>query len=243
MRETQLGWEASAPGWIEHQGDGDYTRKVLLDGPMLDLCGQVTGKRILDVGCGEGRFCRMLAQRGAQTVGLDPTSLLIQTAQQHKHPKGEYIRGSGEKLPFESEGFDTVVFYLSLIDIPDFRSAIREANRVLRPGGSLVAGNLASHATTLASSLGWVKDDSGKRLYFQIDNYLDEYGQVVHWKNIRILNWRRPLSAYFDTYLSEGLILKRFLEPAPTPEQVAENPSWNYDRRVPYTNAMLWQKP
>jgi SAM-dependent methyltransferase len=184
----------------------------------------------------------MLAERGAKTVGLDPTSLLIQTARE-KHPDGEYVKGSGEKLPFESESFDMVVFYLTLIDIPDFRSAIKEANRVLRPEGKLVAGNLASHATTSVGNLGWVKDEKGNRLHFAIDNYLDEYGDVVGWKGIKIVNWHRPLSAYFDTYLSEGLILKRFLEPAPTLEQAAENPSWNYDRRVPYTNAMLWQKP
>lgn len=242
MTDIALGWDASAPGWIDHLGDGDYTRKILLDATMLDLCGSVSGARAVDIGCGEGRFCRMLSEQGAITVGLDPTSLLIETAQS-KHVQGRYIKGSGESLPFRTESFDLAVFYLSLIDIPNFRRAIIEACRVLVKGGLLVVGNLASHATTTASSLGWVKDEQGNRLYYSIDNYLDEYGEPVKWKDIHIVNWHRPLSAYFECYLSQGLVLRRFLEPAPTLEQVAINPSWNFDRRVPYTNAMLWQKP
>ena len=52
--------------WIKEVREGrNPTREGLLDQPMLEACGDVDGLKILDSGCGEGRFCRLLAARGA----------------------------------------------------------------------------------------------------------------------------------------------------------------------------------
>jgi 2-polyprenyl-3-methyl-5-hydroxy-6-metoxy-1,4-benzoquinol methylase len=71
------GWDQSADPWIRLMAKGDPNRVFLLDGAMLDLCGAVHGLDVIDVGCGEGRFCRMLAKRGAHMTGIDPTAKLI----------------------------------------------------------------------------------------------------------------------------------------------------------------------
>jgi SAM-dependent methyltransferase len=234
-----VGWIESAPGWIEEMIHGDYTRRILLDKPMLEMCGDVDGKSVLDLGCGEGRFCRMLAERGAKTIGLDPTPPLIKTARE-RQPEGCYVKASAESVPLQSEVFDIVVSYLTLVDIPDFRAAIKESARVLKPGGLFVVANLASHASTSAN--GWVRNENGERLYFPIDNYMYEFGQEVAWRDIRIVNYHRPLSAYMEAYLSSGLVLKKFLEPTPSDEDIRAHPDWESDRRVPYVNAMLWQR-
>ncbi|WP_353645097.1 methyltransferase domain-containing protein [Mesorhizobium sp. WSM2239] len=64
--------------WIAAMGSrGDYTREHVLDAPMM---ARVRGRGFefaLDVGCGEGRFCRMLQDCGIRTVGIDPTAALI----------------------------------------------------------------------------------------------------------------------------------------------------------------------
>lgn len=234
------GWTTSAQAWITRIDTFDFARQVLLDAPMVRMCGELEGRRVLDVGCGEGRFCRMLRARGAQTVGIDPTEPLLETARQ-RDPQGEYILGSGEYLPFDDGSFDVVAFYLTLIDIPDFRKAISEGSRVLKPGGRLVIGNLAPHATT--SPQGWVRDESGAKLYFPIDRYSDEWGQMVEWAGIRVLNYHRPLTAYMKALLGAGLILREYLEPVPSQEEVERNPELEYERRVPYLVAMLWEKP
>ncbi len=222
-------------------GDGDYTRKILTDPWVVPFCGELQGKTLLDIGCGEGRFCRMMAALGANPVGIDPTLALIEEAARRDVGRA-YVRSSGERLPFGNCTFDIAVFYLTLIDIPDFRNAIREAARVLRPGGRLVSANLAGHATTSASAAGWVRDENGNRVSFPIDHYLDEYSVICSWKDIVIHNWHRPMSAYMECYLEEGLLLRRFVEPAPTADQIRDNPTWDFDRRVPYTNVMLWEK-
>jgi SAM-dependent methyltransferase len=240
MTEDPSGWTASAPGWIAHIEEGNMAREVLLDPVMSAWCKDVEGLRALDVGSGEGRFCRMLTGWGAKAIGIEPTPPLLAHAVR-LGKAGAYVRGVGEKLPFTSAQFDLVVMYLVLIDIPDFRAAISEAARVLKPGGKLAVANLAPHASTLTT--GWVRDEAGQKLYYPIDNYLEERAMIAAWKTIEIVNFHRPLSAYMAAFLGSGLILKAYEEPSPTPEEIERNPDWQHERRVPYVHAMLWQKP
>jgi ubiquinone/menaquinone biosynthesis C-methylase UbiE len=127
----------------------------------------------LDVGCGEGRFCRLLKSAGVTVTGIDPTVRLLDVARQ-RDPTGDYRIGVAERLEFESESFDLVVSYVTLVDIVDFRTAIREMARVLKPGGSLLVANLAGFISAGAAQ-GWVRDEAGRRLHFPVDRYLDEF--------------------------------------------------------------------
>lgn len=234
------GWTTSAEAWIARIDTFDLAREVLLDKTMLRFCEPGPGRAVLDIGCGEGRFCRMLSALGADPTGLEPTLPLLEAAR-NRHSNGRYVRGLADALPFEDSSFDVVVFYLTLIDIPDFRKAIAESVRVLKPGGRMVIGNLASHAST--SPNGYVRDANGRMLYYALDNYMDEAAMEVEWAGIKVINYHRPLSAYMDAFLSGGLILREYLEPVPSVEEVAKNPKWADYRRVPYVVAMLWEKP
>src|SRR5689334_10481336 len=162
MTQDPSGWTDSASAWIRQVDTFDFAREVLLDDAMIRMCGELQGAHVLDVGCGEGRFCRMLRDRGAKTVGLDPTEALLAVAKE-RDPEGTYVRGVGEAMPFENASFDVVVSYLTLLDIPAYRAAINECVRVLKPGGRLVYGNLAAFATTTGK--GWVEDEKGNKLY------------------------------------------------------------------------------
>src|ERR1700739_479760 len=142
-----LGWAESAAAWITDIGEeGDYGRACVLDRPMLE---RIHGRRFataLDVGCGEGRFCRMLQVAGISTVGIDPTEELLGQARR-RDPKGDYLIGRAEALEFPDRSFDLVVSSLTLIDIDEVDRAIAEMARVLRPGGTLLIANLTSFAT------------------------------------------------------------------------------------------------
>jgi 2-polyprenyl-3-methyl-5-hydroxy-6-metoxy-1,4-benzoquinol methylase len=232
------GWAESADSWIstvEH----DPNRGLLLDPVMLARLGVVRGLRVLDVGCGEGRFCRMLGDRGAQCVGVDPTERLIHEART-RHSAGWYLRASGEALPLASAAFDIVVSYVALVDIPDFRAAIREKARVLRPGGRLVIANLNSFVTS--QPWGWHRDENRVRLHYPVDHYNEEVGHRVAWSGVSIINWHRPLSAYMAALLDSGMRLRSYEEPVPTEEAVRQNPSIDDMLRVPLFHVMEWTK-
>jgi SAM-dependent methyltransferase len=232
------GWTESAEAWIKDMGaQGDYARQFVLDPPIIARIRRGAYRKALDVGCGEGRFCRILRQLGIAATGVDPTDALLQQARQND-PTGDYRLGRGEKLDFPDGSFDLVVSYLTLIDIPDIRQALAEMNRVLQPGGTLLIANLTSF-TTAGPPLDATRAADGT-LNFCIDHYLEERADWVTWRGIRIYNWHRPLSTYMSLLLEQGLQLRHFDEPPPLGGDPAVMDRY---RRVPYFLIMEWQKP
>jgi SAM-dependent methyltransferase len=89
--------------------------------------------RVLDVGCGAGRFCRMAADRGARVSGLDATPALIEIARE-RIPNGDFRVGDMEELPWVDDSFDFVTGFNSFFIAADTVNALAEARRVVRPG-------------------------------------------------------------------------------------------------------------
>lgn len=233
------GWTDSADAWLASLADqGDFSRRWVLDAPMLEQALAGAPRRALDVGCGEGRFCRMLQAHGVETVGIDPTPALLARAQA-LDPGGAYRDGRAEALDFEDASFDLVVSYLTLIDIPDIRTAIPEMVRVLKPGGRLLIANLTSFNTAGLGGLGWIRTASGKPAY-AFDRYLEERAEWITWADIKIRNHHRPLETYMSLLLGEGLILKHFAEPAPHGGDPVIADRY---RRAPWLMMMTWEKP
>jgi SAM-dependent methyltransferase len=233
------GWEISAAAWIDSMGErGDWGREHVLDPVMLGRIAAGRFERALDVGCGEGRFCRMLKSAGIAGIGIDPTHQLVEAARQ-RDPAGDYRIGRAERLEFESASFDLVVSYLTLVDITDFRTAIGEMARVLKPGGTLLIANLTGFTSACATQ-GWVRDQEGRRLHFPVDRYLEEFPFWLEWQGIRIENWHRPLGAYMTALLESGLQLRFFSEPEPVS---GESSRQEFYRRAPWFVVMEWQKP
>ena len=233
------GWERSAQAWIASMGEqGDWAREHVLDPVMLGRVARDAYRSALDVGCGEGRFCRMLQASGIGTIGIDPTHSLVEQAKR-RDPAGDYRLGSAEALPFEAASFDLVVSYLTLVDIADFRAAIREMHRVLKPAGSLLIANLTGFTSACAAQ-GWVRDEEGQRLHFPVDRYLDEFSFELEWRGIHIRNWHRPLAAYMSVFLEVGLQLSYFAEPEASSGDSAQR---EIHRRVPWFVVMEWRKP
>lgn len=232
------GWAESAQAWIATMGThGDFGRQHVLDGPMLKRAADGGFRRALDVGCGEGRFCRMLRAMGLDTVGIDPAQPLIDHAAACD-PDGEYRVSRAEALDLPDEAFDLVISYLSLIDIDGIDAAIPEMARVLQPGGSLLIANLTGF-NTAGQTLGWSDKASGAG-GFAMDHYMEERADWIAWRGIRVKNWHRPMSRYMTLLLDAGLELVHFNEPSPTggdPVRVARY------RRAPNFLVMEWRKP
>lgn len=95
----------------------------MLDAYLLEACGDVTGLRILDSGCGEGRFCRLLVERGAGFVlGVDTCEPMIAAARELQLSREEYVVGDVENLHFlQNESFDLAVSYLNHCDCRTLR--------------------------------------------------------------------------------------------------------------------------
>ncbi|HVJ51809.1 MAG TPA: class I SAM-dependent methyltransferase [Aliidongia sp.] len=98
------------------------------------------GRRILDVGCGDGALVRALTRKGAHVTGIEIDARALAPALAAE-PVGDerYLEGRAEALPLPSASIDVVVFFNSLhhVPMPLLDAALREAARVLVPGGTL----------------------------------------------------------------------------------------------------------
>ncbi len=233
LSETQRQWEALAPFWIQRCHEGEPNREGMLDRWMLDTLGYVTGLRIADLGCGEGRFCRMLARQGASYVlGIDLCEMLNEEARVQKSSDAEhYLIDNIEHLgSVESDFFDIAVSYISLVDVADLDAAIASSYRILKPGGRFVVCNLAPMVT---ASNARITDPDGTRTAFRVDHYFDESNRTMRFRGLELTNFHRTLSTYINGFLKAGYALKGIREPRPDEEGLARYPELTNELRSP----------
>jgi ubiquinone/menaquinone biosynthesis C-methylase UbiE len=226
-------WAELAPYWIaESRAGGDVSRKGMLDAYVLAACGNVEGLSILDCGCGEGRFGRMLAGRGAHRVlGVDTCEPMIQAARELQSDNEEYVVGDVQDLHFlADESFDLAVSYLNHCDLPDFAANVREVFRVLKAGGRFVIANL--HPMRSATGA-WYRGPGGEKLHVHLDRYFDEGPRQFVMKACRITNFHRTLSTYIRGFLNAGFIVADIIEPTVEPKALEMYPELDDELRVP----------
>ena len=115
---------------------------------MLELLPPVAGRRVLDAGCGTGRYIRLLAALGAKVVGVDLSPAMVSRARALQLP---VARGDMSALPLRSGSCDVVVSGLAIPDVPNLALVASEWARVLRHRGVVVYSTLHP----VGKDLGW----------------------------------------------------------------------------------------
>lgn len=112
---------------------GDTLEKI------LGALGEISGRAILDAGCGHGRLTSALAGRGAKVSAIDPDETAV-TAARKTAPAARIEQSGAEALPFAERSFDGVVMLNSLHHVPVAlqRQALGEMARVAKPGAPVV---------------------------------------------------------------------------------------------------------
>lgn len=226
-------WNDLALPWIKESREGrNANRNGLLDEPILRSCGDVKGLHILDCGCGEGRFCRILSKLGAKKVlGVDLCEPMIKAAKELQSQNDEYMVGDAHNLSFiKNESYDIAISYLNQCDLVDFQKNNLEVFRILKNGGKFIIANL--HPMRSAEA-GWCKDGSGKKSHVKLDNYFAENER--HWKmlGVEFTNFHRTLATYINSFIKAGFTLEGLLEPTVTAEQLKNYPELEDEMRVP----------
>jgi SAM-dependent methyltransferase len=109
-------------------------------GQIVEVGGIQPGSRVLDVGCGTGRYTLAIADKsGARIFGLDPSQeMLNQASRKPSAGRAVWIRGAAEQLPFPPATFDCVYMTMVLHHVADRTRALLEICRVLKRGGRVV---------------------------------------------------------------------------------------------------------
>jgi SAM-dependent methyltransferase len=236
-------WLQLAPAWIKEAREGrNATRTGLLDKPMIAACGDVRGLEVLDSGCGEGRFSRILVARGAKRVlGIDLCGPMIEAARELKTGPDSYRLADAHDLSFlDDDSLDLAVSYLNQCDLPDFGANTREIYRVLRRGGRFIIANLHPMRSAVGN---WQKDQSGVKQHVILDRYFEEGER--HWKMMEVdfTNFHRTLETYFREYRRSGFAVDEIIEPTLDAESLARYPELDDELRVPNFIIFVLQRP
>jgi malonyl-CoA O-methyltransferase len=119
-----------------------YAHNALMEveqAAVLSLLPPVSGRRVLDAGCGTGRYMQLLGALGAQVIGIDQSPAMLARA---RECGAGIARGDMAALPVSSATCDVVVCGLCIMDVADLVAVVAEFARVLRPRGVVVCSTL-----------------------------------------------------------------------------------------------------
>jgi ubiquinone/menaquinone biosynthesis C-methylase UbiE len=193
----------------------------------------LSGRRVLDLGCGFGWFCRWAREQGAaQVVGVDVSEKMLARAGEMTGDEAiTYTRADMEEIALPAESYDLVYSSLALHYIANLERLLGEVRRSLAPGGSLVF-SVEHPLFTAPNEPGWSVSVSGRRTW-PVDSYLEEGPRTTNWLVEGVIKRHRTLATYINMLLRLGFSLAHVEEWAPTAEQIAAHPDWADERQRP----------
>jgi ArsR family transcriptional regulator len=155
-----------------------HAPEAVVESAVLEALGPKSIRNLVDLGTGTGRMLQLLAPRAARTVGLDASHAMLSVARANLEKAGlrgiELRQGDIYAPPFPRNTFDLVVIHQVLHYLDDPARAIREAARLVAPGGRILVVDFAPH------NLEFLREDQAhRRLGFspdQVAGWLDEAG-------------------------------------------------------------------
>jgi ubiquinone/menaquinone biosynthesis C-methylase UbiE len=249
-------WNTAAESWTDFVREGkDYYRDEMNGPAFLSLVGNVEGKRVLDLACGEGYNTRILARKGARVVGVDFSERMIEMAKQieNKEKLGiDYrVSDASDLTGTPSDHFDLITCSMALMDIEDYEAAIHEVARVMKKGGRLIFS--ITHpcfewgiTTPNGQSIGDWKYEEGtentpnrKALCLKVKRYFGIVRCKSSWTMKRLVKpfkttaFHRTLTDYFQALYENGLLVQRLVEPKPTATGASKYPQLRKHRKIP----------
>lgn len=237
-------WDAIADDWVRHADTNDY-RNLFLMPRLLAMLGEVNGRRILDLGCGEGGYSREIARRGGLVLGVDGSKRLIEIARDRTRDPGVAYRCANAAAldGVHDEAFDHVVASMSLMDVEDYDGAIREAFRVTKPGGELLMS--ITHPCFTMRAAAWTRDADGRPEVFTVDRYFERAAwpeSITTSFRSPVIRRHRTLEDYIAGAIRTGFLLREFREAEPTKDELQLSPRFEKIARIPYFLFLRWAK-
>ncbi|MFI6827379.1 class I SAM-dependent methyltransferase [Kribbella sp. NPDC050241] len=194
------------------ENDSSLLNRYYEQPAMVELAGDVKGRRILDAGCGSGPLSAALRAKGAIVTGFDGSPAMIELARQRLGDDADlHVADLGQPLPFDNGAFDDVVASLVLHYLKDWTPPLAELRRVLKPGGRLI---LSVNHPIIYKILKPNAD------YFEVAEHAEEFS--FNGQDAVLTFWHRPLHAMTDAFTEAGFRISVIAEPPFSPEAPRE---------------------
>lgn len=183
------------------------------------------GRKVLDLGCGFGWFCRWARENGAEEVlGIDVSEKMLARARTETQDHAiVYARADMEHPQLSPAAFDLVYSSLALHYIANLDGLLAAVHRSLIAGGHLVF-SVEHPIYTAPTTPGWSVDAAGRKTW-PVDGYLDEGPRSTDWLARGVIKQHRTIATYVKLLLRAGFALSHLEEWGPTAEQIAARPN------------------
>jgi len=192
--------------WAEEYEDTDPT--TLLDEPFLRSRVQLfDGCRVLDLGCGTGRYLRLVSRPGVRAVGMDLSRAMLARARRTIRPDASIalVQASIVHFPFSPEVFDRVISGLVVDHVDDLPSFFRQVAVLLRLGGRLIMSAVHPDMQRLTGPV--VRFTAAGREY--------QTQGIVH-----------EVRSIAEAARTAGLTIETLIEPCVDEELISRRPAW-----------------
>lgn len=223
---TQTSWGGVAKWYdnhLSHTKDTYHTKVVFPN--LLRLLGNVQGKRILDLACGQGQFSQILRERGAFVTGVDVGKELIDIAKNNNqsikdkgtHKVEFFVTKANDLYMLKDASFDHVVCVLALQNIEDILVVYKEVTRVLKKSGTFTfVINHPSFRNPKHTHWGWYEEENIQ--YRRVDEYMSESRTKIDMtpgnpKDKKFtVSFHHPLQVYVKSLVKQGLFITHLEE-------------------------------
>ncbi|MBK9750085.1 MAG: class I SAM-dependent methyltransferase [Chloroflexi bacterium] len=214
QRKTK-GWNSLSKwydGWVGDAGSR-YHQEIGIP-RILSATNVVAGKRILDVGCGQGVLAPYVIAEGGVYVGIDVSHRLIEIARTRHPDMGQFVVADAARLELteaiERMKFDVAIFLLSIQDMNPLDEVLESVSKTITSNGTIVIF-MTHPAFRVPRQSGWLFDETRGLVSRRVDSYLSnlnvplkDYSRVGSGKSI---SFHRPLQDYFQSLTRLGFMI------------------------------------
>lgn len=188
-------------------------------------------RRVVDLGCGFGWFCRWAREQGAaEVLGLDVSENMLDRAR-GSGGGVEYQRADLETLELSAGRYDLAYSSLTLHYLERLPELFATVCRALVPGGQFVFS--AEHPIyTAPSRPGFIRDDEGRRIW-PVNQYAVQGPRITDWLAPGVRKQHRTVGTYLNLLIQTGFVIAHVEEWAPTDAQLAAQPALEDERERP----------
>ena len=190
---------------------------------LREMLPTLVGKRVLDLGCGFGAFCRWAVEQGAaEVVGVDLSRRMLDAAQQ-RGPDVNIQYEQADLETYEPQGrFDLVYSSLAVHYLADFDALCARIAAALEPGGAFVF-SMEHPIYAARGNPEWLSDGEGYRV-FALSDYAREGERVTDWIVDGIVKYHRKISSVVNTLIGHGFVIDAMDEWSPSEAERKANP-------------------